>query len=193
MNLYPVQYLCDPTPVGILNNNPGNIYNAPGVKFANEITEPGAQWKKFPSMPWGYRALMKNLQAYMNSGTNTLPSITAKWAPAGHGNNNPVKYAYDIEQMTGISRNQVLQSNDVDSLKKIAYAISYIEQGVQPSWHEVNAGAGLLDATGFSDTPQTKDNQLTKILLLGAIALTVGLVVHTQMEKNKRSKRKRLK
>jgi len=132
------------TPVGITNNNPGNIWNDPSIKFTGEITPAGATWKKFISMPYGYRALMRNLQAYIGQGTDTLPKITAKWAPAGHGDNDPVKYAKDVSEMTGIPQGTRIAANDYASLVKIAAAMALIEQGVQPNLAEVQEGARLL-------------------------------------------------
>jgi hypothetical protein len=178
------------TPVGILNNNPGNIWNAPGVQFTGEVTAPGATWKKFLSMAYGYRALMKNLQAYIAQGIDTLPKITAKWAPAGHGSNNPTKYALDISNMTGVQQGAKISPSDYDSLMKISAAIGLIEQGVQPNMADVQEGARLLMAGGTAPT-EPKAEPITTItikpahLIIGGAALILTIYALTNKKKAK--------
>ena len=63
--------------IGLENNNPGNIRNIGDFKFQGE-SEPIDGFRSFISMPYGYRALIKNLQAYINQGTNTIEKIVYK-------------------------------------------------------------------------------------------------------------------
>jgi hypothetical protein len=145
-------------PIGLQNNNPGNIWNNPSVKYSNEIQPNISNWKKFPSMAWGYRALIKNLQAYINTGTDTITEITAKWAPQGHGSNNPEKYAVDVSNMVNVPQDSVIEANDIDTLMKISYAISQIEQGVKPNPNEIAEGAKLLGVTTATQQPKKNGN-----------------------------------
>lgn len=165
------------TPIGIINKNPGNIWNDPNVKFEGETTAPGSNWKQFPSMALGYRALIKNLQAYIKAGNNTPFKITHIWAPAGHGNNNPVRYAENIEKRTGLKMHDPIQVNDVDSLQKLAYSISWSEQGIKPNWGEIYEGARLLGASTPAamviNAPVEKKNLLP--LIVAGTLLTFGI------------------
>src|SRR3990172_6631746 len=62
-------------------NNPGNIWNDPNIKFSGEVDTTG-HFKEFKSMAYGYRALIMNLQAYINRrGLNTIEKIIYTWCP----------------------------------------------------------------------------------------------------------------
>lgn len=169
--------------LGYINKNPGNIRNIGAFKFTGEITQPGDTWRKFSSMAYGYRALIKNLQAYINSGTRTPLQITNRWAPYGDGTNNPAGYADKIQRWTGLDIHTPIDANNIDSLMKLAYAISRVENGIEPNDDEIRAGAALVGAN-FNISPsepdgeQKKKQQLKTAALIGAalLALYIGYV-----------------
>lgn len=92
-------------PRGLKNNNPLNLVLT-SITWQGKI--PNAQntdgkFEQFQNILLGYRAGIKNLKSYIDSGANTISKITSKWAPTGSGEgNNPENYARRVSQGTGI-------------------------------------------------------------------------------------------
>jgi hypothetical protein len=132
--------------IGIENNNPGNIRYNPNINWKGQAgTKYG--FVQFVSMPYGYRALIKNLQSYINGGTDTIEKIVYKWAPPGDGNNNPESYANNVSARTGISRNKKINAQDLGTLAKIAAAMSISEIGTSYP-DAINGALSLLQSEG---------------------------------------------
>jgi hypothetical protein len=169
---------------GYQNNNPGNIrlISANDKPFLGEIrptTDPG--WRQFATIEYGFRGLMKNLQSYIDSGHNNIEKIISRWAPSSDGNNT-ASYINNVEARTGINRKQIIDRNDLDSLQRLAYAISWSENGFAPAWSQINAGAQLLSETpGSAGTPvpgSTGSNQSKRWLKIGAIVAGTGIAAY---------------
>ena len=169
--------------LGYQNNNPGNIrlINPSDTAFMGEIRPNHSAFRKFQSMPYGYRALMKNLQALINSGSDTIWKIIHKWAPFGDGNNNPDNYSLTVQKRSGINYNKKLNPGDLDSLIKISAAISFVENGIEPNQSDIIAGAQLLGASGgnLPVTSQGAGKSAKKYILIGAgsAALITALIL----------------
>ena len=133
---------------GLDNNNPGNLrrsYDKSGNELFFEGQVPNStdpSFRQFTNMGYGYRALLKQLQSYVNNGTDTVSSIISKWAPASENDTNT--YITDVENTTGIDRNKQISSDDSQSLISIASAISYHENGINAIISDVEAGWALL-------------------------------------------------
>lgn len=94
------------------------------------IRAPGGGFASYGSPQDGVAAMARNLTAYQDvHGINTLNGITARWAPAGDGNNNPAAYAAAISRLTGLDPNQPLDLHDPATLAKIIPAMAQIEHG----------------------------------------------------------------
>lgn len=95
-----------PGTVSYQNNNPGNLVYAgqPGAT-------PGAGgFADFATYQDGLDALYNQLNLYANGTCGacngqplTIEQMTAIYAPAGQGNNNPTAYAQNIASATGVS------------------------------------------------------------------------------------------
>jgi hypothetical protein len=172
--------------IGYINNNAGNIRNIGNFSFAGEMTTPSDTFRRFISMEYGYRALIKNLQAYINSGIDTPLKITRKWAPYGDGKNNPDNYARNIATWTGLDVNTPISANDIDSLKKMAYGISLQENGITPNQAQISGGADLLSISGprTEETPAdlTKKKNTQIFLIAGISVLLIG-ILYVQLRK----------
>ncbi len=84
----------------------------------------------FSSVEYGIRAGMKNLRnGYFNLGIDTLNKIFLKYAPYGHGNNNPAGYAGNVSLWTGVGVDQKLSWDTHGAL--ISWAIHMQEAGYQ--------------------------------------------------------------
>lgn len=172
---------------GYKNNNPGNIrlINPNDLPFLGEIrptSDPG--WRQFENREYGFRAIMKNLQSYIDSGYNDIEKIISRWAPSSDGNNT-VSYINNAEARTGINRKQTIDRNDIDSLQKLAFAISWSENGFQPSWSEIAGGANLLLQSGGSagspvptSTESGRSDKTKRLLKIGGIVVGTGIVAY---------------
>lgn len=117
------------TPIGITNNNPLNIRYVSSIDWKGQ-TGSNKGFAVFKSMAYGYRAAIKNIQTYIQGGTNTIWKIVHRWAPASDGN-NPVSYANNVSLRSGINYNKVIDKKDLDTLGKIVAAMSISEIGTK--------------------------------------------------------------
>ncbi len=130
---------------GIDNCNPGNIRRS-RVRYKGEkhpSTDPS--FKQFESMEWGYRAIFILLDTYrVRYGLDTLRGMISRYAPPEE--NHTAIYLEIITDRTGIDADEKLDTRSRKTMVPIVAAISKVENGVGPSWREVNKG---FDLTGF--------------------------------------------
>jgi hypothetical protein len=100
-------------------NNPGGIRG------------PGNTYRQYQSVADGQADMERLLRQYAASGRNTIETIIPRWAPAGDGPNNPPAYIARVEQLSGIPRNQPLDFNNPDTMRRITSAMATVE-GVVP-------------------------------------------------------------
>ena len=115
---------------GIKNNNPGNLMDLPYYNHTGKFRVRG-----FNSLDEGYEALFNQLNRYINGETfgkpiDTLDEIFKRYAPKGHGNNNPDIYAKNVSEWTGIGRNQIIDPNNESMMKNLVAAITRMEHGI---------------------------------------------------------------
>lgn len=107
-------------PIGIRNNNPGNIRAS-----ANSF-------KTFDTPEEGISATAKNLIAYNDKhGLNTINGIINRWAPPSD-NNDTGSYIDSVSKDLGVAPNQPLNVKDHATLSKLVTAITKHENGMQP-------------------------------------------------------------
>lgn len=124
---------------GIKNNNPLNIRNSSTV-FNGEVT-PSADkdFKQFQTLAHGYRAGFKILQTYKTKGVDSVEKIINRWAPANENNTNG--YISFVCLKSGLQpTDKVNESN----IKKLVYAMSWMENGTQPLLSVIDSGFDLL-------------------------------------------------
>jgi len=126
---------------GYKNNNPGNI-RLTAAKWNGEIDGTDKAFKKFKSMPYGYRALYALLREYINKGYNTIEKIINRYAPGNE--NNTEAYINTVVKKTGIDRKQVLTFAEINKITDIVAAISFVENGVTADMRDINSGYKLL-------------------------------------------------
>lgn len=115
---------------GSADNNPGNLM-------------PGGTIARFATPADGVAATIRNLQSYPDRfGASTLNQIAARWAPAGHGDNDPAIWARNVGQFSGIDPDAPLDLRDTEVLKRILPAIARQEKGV--------AGAGIFTPSAIA-------------------------------------------
>jgi hypothetical protein len=101
---------------------------------------------EFRTMAFGLRAGMKNLyNAYYKRGIRTPLAIFKKYAPTGHGANDPDKYAEVVAGALGIKKTDVIPDN---LWLRLVYAIIMVETGgYQPEDKTMKEALDLLDPT----------------------------------------------
>lgn len=128
---------------GLRNNNPGNIRQTDTAWQGESKEDKDKAFEEFESMAYGYRALIKNVQGYISKGVNTIDKIITKWAPA-EDNNDTKAYISTVEKMVGKSRFEVIKSDDYATLKRMALAISKVENGINGNPLEVDQAIEML-------------------------------------------------
>lgn len=110
-------------PIGIRNNNPGNLRTGEGGKFG-----------VYPTMREGIKAAENNLIAYQRKyGINTIKAAIERWAPK-EDNNDTNSYINHVSRATGIPKDQPVDFEDKETRKAILLAMFEIENG--PKWKD---------------------------------------------------------
>lgn len=124
-------------PLGLRNNNPGNIKS------------PSGGFSVFSSPEAGIGAMARNLMAYQDRhGINSISGIVNRWAPGSDGN-NVGSYIADMARQTGYGPNQALNLHDPQVLAPLISAITRHENGQNPYSPEMISqavSAALRDA-----------------------------------------------
>jgi hypothetical protein len=115
-------------PVGIRNNNPGNVRTA---SYDGGVGMDDKGYGIYATPEAGIRATSVNLRNYAQQGVNTPMSIAAKWAPAGD-KNDPVAYGSRLAKFMGVDPNAQVDLNDMTTNAKATAGIMQIENGMVP-------------------------------------------------------------
>ena len=129
-------------PLGLRNNNPGNLRPEPGDVYTWQ-GEIGVNegYLVFDMIENGIRAAYINLRSYFKNGYNTVEKIIARWAPS-EDDNDTEAYIQFVEESTGIPRDVELVFDD-DVALPILEAIFYVESG-EPVPRELIEQGALL-------------------------------------------------
>lgn len=111
----------------------------------------------FKDQTYGARATAKLLQKYQQKDNlNTLYEIFGKYAPLGHGSNDPVIYAENVSRWLGINPDDKINTNDPEFMKKLLSAIVQQEHSRKPSSEEMKQiSSGVEKALGTAEPPTT--------------------------------------
>ena len=127
---------------GLRNNNPGNI-RLSEVKYQGEIKGSDKAFKSFGSRAYGYRAMLVILRTYYNKyRLNTITKMIHRWAPTCE--NDTRAYINNVSKWSGIKPDAVIEITSKQMMCAIVAAMSRVENGVQASRAEVEAGWELL-------------------------------------------------
>lgn len=133
-------------PRGYRNNNPLNIrysiWNAWKGKVLPNL-DANNTFEQFASLQHGYRAALVTMRNYIKKyGCNTVEKIISRWAPANE--NNTSAYIKHVCEIADLQPTQTVAINDRDTLTKMAYAMSIIENGTKDAeGNSLSASYGL--------------------------------------------------
>lgn len=126
-------------------NNPGNIMDYDYYKKTGQF-----RVQQYGSYEEGRAALESLIGKYISQGL-TLEEFFAKYAPSGHGGNNPNTYANNVAGWIGIDTSTPL--NQIDYQGQIAS-----NPGQGSSTGSDSSGSGGWEPSGV-ETPSTGDSQ----------------------------------
>lgn len=138
-------------PRGYRNNNPLNIRISSNAWKGKVTPNTDGAFEQFVSMPYGYRAALATMRTYITKyGLNTVSKIITRWAPANE--NNTLGYIKHVCDYTGLTPDTIVNRNDRDTLTKMAYGMSLVENGNKeytrllglPNMDIINQGWELL-------------------------------------------------
>lgn len=128
-----------PAPVGIRNNNFGNIKG------------PDGQFQTFSTPQEGVNAADQLLATYGGKhGINTIAGIANRWAPKGDGNNDPTAKAAAIAAASGVPANQPINLQDPAMRARILPALFDTET---PGWRNAISAAPAQAAGPMAAQP----------------------------------------
>lgn len=126
----------------ISTNNPGNLRPS-SPPWLGEVT-PRRGYGVFDTAEHGLRALAKQLIAYQDRHhCNTVCTIINRYAPPIE--NDTTSYIRDVCARMAVTQDQVLQLHNPGTLKALAVAIVWHENGAQP-YHDAQLTAAVNDA-----------------------------------------------
>ena len=128
---------------GYRNRNPGNIRKTEKL-WEGEVKGTDEDFKTFRSMAYGYRALFALLREYISKDYNTIEKIINRYAPSSE--NATEAYIATVSRRAGIAPEDVLNFVNINKIKDIVAAISYVENGIPPNIVEIDNGYKLLQS-----------------------------------------------
>lgn len=147
----------DDLPIGLRNNNPGNI--RPGDAWQGMTGENGG-FIVFQDIDWGLRALATDITNKVQEGYNTITALISRYAPPSE--NDTAAYIAAVSADTGLPADQVI-SLDAGTLHDLVRAIMNHENGdsysVLVTDQDIDTGISMMS------------NSLLQLLQAGEIAI----------------------
>lgn len=126
----PENSVVDSRPLGLRNNNPGNLRPSNRYKWQGEVGE-NKGFVVFDTELNGLRAMARNLKNQQRlHGLNTIASVITKYAPESE--NDTAAYIAFVAREAGVSAHTPIDLENDMQLIKIQRAMIKMENGVQP-------------------------------------------------------------
>ena len=117
-------------PIGIRQNNPGNI--RVGESWLGSLPpRKGDAFCRFEAPVWGLRAMACLLRNYYRRhGLRTIRQVVARWAPSNE--NNVEAYVRSVAEHSGLPADTAMDFSSADVLRRIIPAMVRHENGRNP-------------------------------------------------------------
>lgn len=136
------------TPIGIRQNNPGNIVRVRGVTWEGQAKEQGGRFVRFIEPKWGIRAICRVLITYADarkardgSRIDTVREIIERWAPP-HENDTDA-YARHVASKLDVKPDEILSIKEPETMRALVESIILHENGQQP-YTDAQIEAGMV-------------------------------------------------
>lgn len=127
-------------PLGIRNNNPGNLRFIAKNPFLGQIGE-NKGFGVYETMLLGVRASAKQIKKHIRNGANTIELLITKWAPSSE--NDTDAYIMAVAEETSFSIDEVLDADNIHTITDLCYAIFFHENGMRIDNHTLESGVAL--------------------------------------------------
>lgn len=137
-NLTPQETLESGNALSQRTNNPGALFwdGSTNWQGLDKSKTKSGQIIYFESVDYGIRAQLMTLKNYYKKhGIDTLIGITTRYAPYGHGNNNPAAYAQTLASCMGMNTTDKF---NLDSNRNLLAAIGYYIHRVEAGYYWVS-------------------------------------------------------
>lgn len=163
-------------PVGLRNNNPGNIRPQDGVTWDGSIGSSGG-FVQFSDITWGLRAMATALTNMINGGLDTITSLITQWSTT-----DQASYIANVSACTGIDPSDQL-GTDNDTLASLIRCMMNQELGDTFSQMvpdaDIQTGISMMGSgspgLAIQAAPATPDNSNTTLLLIAALAVGAAI------------------
>jgi hypothetical protein len=112
-------------PLGLRNNNPGNIRPLSKQKYIGQVGTNGG-FIVFDSLQHGIRAMLVDINNKRKRGLDTIEKIISVWAPP-QDNNDTRSYINTVSKLSGIPSSEIISTPG--ELGSIVLAMIYVENG----------------------------------------------------------------
>lgn len=157
-------------PIGLRNNNPGNIRDD-GTAWQGKVGSSGG-FITFADITWGIRAMAKAITTMYGRGDTTITALISDWAPPSE--NNTAAYIAAVAADTGQGADDLLQL-DQPTLHDLIRAIMNHELGAAQSQlvSDADIDAGISMAQGGLTTL----SQAASIAITGSPDNSTGIMI----------------
>jgi hypothetical protein len=144
-------------PIGVRNNNPGNIKQSPAT-WDGAVDGGEGGFVKFDTPESGVAAMGRNLLTYQDKhGLNTVGGIINRWAPPSE--NDSAGYAAIVAKRLGVSPDQEIDLRNPATMQGMIEAMIKVENGKAPYGRDV-IGSGVLRALDGGGAPSRRLTQV---------------------------------
>lgn len=166
------------SPLGIRNNNPGNIRKSEDKWQGLTQPQPEGPFFVFENPIYGIRAIARLLINYQDKyGLRTIGQIITRWAPPSE--NNTRAYIDSVAKRTGIAADEQLDMHVYEDVRPLVAAIIWHENGQQPySNQQIDKGLVLAgiesEPKPLAKTPAMRSAQVAASA--GTVAAASGMI-----------------
>lgn len=158
-------------PLGLRNNNPGNLRPVTGGWMGQAGTNQG--FAVFDNVAWGIRAFAMNFNSSVtNHGTDTLRKYINRYAPPSENDTNG--YVNKVAADTGISPDAPIPT-DADSLRRILRAQMNVELG--PNYASKVTDADIDEGISLLNSPLQTIAKATGVFVANHKVVSFGIVL----------------
>lgn len=172
-------------PRGLRNNNPGNLVRT-SIAWQGKIPHSqntDSYFEQFTHLPFGIRALMRDLISDYKKGSDTVVKLITEFAPTFE--NNTAAYINTVANVAGIPANQPINGLTKPILIGLCKAIVLVEIGAAYQSYVTNSDyEEAFSMLGVALPGVLKKKEVAVISVTGFLGLTaLAIIGYKQLSK----------